>query len=153
MALIIKEKFIKEDILNENQEKIGELKFNPNDNNIIYKLSKIVKNLTDHMDKIKNMDKLPEIQVKEPKTAEEFEKMAETFNKLNERLEIEDEAITSVFKDLEEVFGKETIELFTKGTKDIDSIMPLVEYVIPIVEEARNKKVSKYVNIANDVME
>ena len=39
------------------------------------------------------------------------------------------------------------------GTKDIDSIMPLIDFVIPYVKNARKNKVNKYVNVINDVME
>ena len=153
MALIAKNILVKEDILNENGEKIGEIKFNPNDGNIIYKLGKIVKDLTTYIDKVKNMEPLPNIQKEEPKTSQEFEQMATAFNKINERLEIEDEAISNVFEELKNIFGEETINLFTMGTKDIDSIMPLIDFVIPYVENARKNKVNKYVNVINDVME
>ena len=109
--------------------------------------------MTEYINKLKKMGDLPKTLNNEPKNAQEFEEMAENFSKIYERLEIENEALDGVFRDLKEVFGEETINLFTKNTKDVDLIMPLIEFVIPYVEKVRNEKVSKYINIVTDVME
>ena len=53
--------------------------------------------------------------------------------------------IDRIFANLNEVFGKETIEIFTGGTQDIELLMPLLEFVMPYVKEARQKNVNKYI--------
>ena len=59
-----------------------------------------------------------------------------------------------MIKELTEIFGIDTINCFTQGTYDIESIMPLIEYVLPYVKEYKEGKVNKYLNKTNnDVME
>ena len=60
----------------------------------------------------------------------------------------------NVLNDLSEIFGKEAIEIFTGGTKDVMSVMPLIEYILPYVKEARETKMNKYLSKkSTDVME
>lgn len=154
MALTIKNSFIKEDILDENGNKLGEIKFNPNDSRIMSKLTKIVNELGDSLDKLKSMGEIPKISNEDLQTIEDFEKVSETFKLMEQGFDIEEKAVDSVLDNLAEVFGKETINIFTGGTKDVLSVMPLIEYILPYVKDARKNKINKYIDKkASDVME
>lgn len=157
MALTIKQNIVKEDLIDENGNKLGELKFNPNDTRIMQKLTKIVNDLTDKMKNLKKMD-IPSVEsVKENKLEEieDFEKLGEDFSKLNEAFDLEEKAIDNVIKELSEIFGEDTINIFTGSTKDIESLNPLLDFVMPYVKKAREGKVKKYTikKENDDVME
>ena len=154
MALTIKNSSIKEDILDENGNKLGEIKFNPNDSRIMSKLTKIVNELGDSLDKLKSMGEIPKISSEDLQTIEDFEKVSETFKLMEQGFDIEEKAVDSVLDNLSEVFGEETINIFTSGTKDVLSVMPLIEYILPYVKEARKTKIYKYIDKKNSgVME
>ena len=157
MALTIKQNIVKEDLIDENGNKLGELKFNPNDTRIMQKLTKIVNDLTDKMKNLKKMD-IPSVEsVKENKLEkiDDFEKLGEDFSKLNDAFDLEEKAIDNVIKELSEIFGEDTINIFTGGTKDIESLNPLLDFVMPYVKKAREGKVKKYTikKENDDVME
>ena len=57
MALTVKQNFIVENIEDENGNKLGEIKFNPNDSRIMSKLTKIVNDLNYSLGKLKGMGK------------------------------------------------------------------------------------------------
>ena len=154
MAIKIKNSFITEDIEDENGTKIGEIRFNPNDSRIMSKLTKIVNDLSDSLKKLKSMGDIPKIPKENLETLEDFEMVSGIFKTIGEGFEIEESAVKSTIDDLTEIFGEETINTFTGGTSDIVSLLPLIEYIIPFVKEARESKVDKYIiNKSNDVME
>lgn len=155
MALIVKNNFIKEDIKDENGNKLGEIKFNPNDSRIMSKLTKIVNELGNSLDKLKSMGNMPKIPNEDLNTLEDFEKLSDSFKLIEQGFDIEEKAVDCVLDNLSEVFGEETINIFTGGTKDVLSVMPLIEYILPFVKEARQNKINKYINkkTSNDVME
>lgn len=145
MSLIVKNKFVVEDIIDENGMKIGELKFNPNDSRIMYKLSQIITDATNSMNKIKTIGNVEDLSNKKLETIEDFENVQSDIEKICKGIDIESELIDRIFANLNEVFGKETIEIFTGGTQDIDLLIPLLEFVMPYVKEARQKGVNKYI--------
>lgn len=152
MAVTVKNKLIIEDIIDEQGNKLGEIKFNPEDSRIMQKLSKIVNDLSNSLKEMKKLGDIPVITEKDLITIEDFEKEAETFEKINKGFNIELDAVDKTLNDLSEIFGIETINIFTQGTKDIMSIMPLIDYVMPYVKEYREKKVNKYINQKSNVM-
>lgn len=156
MALTIKQNIIKEDLVDENGNKLGELKFNPNDTRIIKRLTKIANDLTNKTKSLKKMD-IPNIEsIKNNKLEEieDFEKLGDDFSKLKEAFDLEEQAIDNIIKELSDIFGEDTINIFTGGTKDIETLNPLLEFVMPYVKKAREGKVKKYtVNKKDDVME
>ena len=153
MTVKIQSKFVIEDIVNENGEKIGKIKFNPNDSRIIGKLSKVMNDLKKAMDEINDIGKISDIPKTKLDSISDFEELSKTLEKVTNAISIEENVIASVIDDLSEVFGKETIELFTGGAYDIISLMPLIEFVTPYIEKARKQKVDKYLaKESNDVM-
>lgn len=157
MALTIKQNIIKEDLVDEKGNKLGELKFNPNDTRIIQKLSKIANDLANKTKSLKKMD-IPSIEkIKNNKleSIEDFEKIGEDFDKLNSAFELEEAAVDNVIKELSDIFGEDTINIFTGGTKDINTLNPLFDFVMPYVKKAREGKIKKYTikKENDDVME
>lgn len=145
MSLIVKNKFVVEDIIDEKGMKIGELKFNPSDSRIMYKLSQIITDATNSMNKIKTIGNVADLSNKRLATIEDFENVQSDIEKICKGINIETDLIDRIFANLNEVFGKETIEIFTGGTQDIELLMPLLEFVMPYVKEARQKNVNKYI--------
>jgi len=153
MALIIKSKFIKEDILDENGNKIGELKFNPNDSRIMKKMSTLIKEFSSAIKEINELDK-----VKKPKsdlkTLEDFENASDYFEAFDKATDLEISVVDKLIDGLSEIFGRETIELFTQGTKDAESLLPIISFMEPYVKDNRQSQVNKYLDKKNDeVME
>ena len=145
MSLIVKNKFVVEDIIDEKGMKIGELKFNPSDSRIMYKLSQIITDATNSMNKIKTIGNVADLSNKRLETIEDFENVQSDIEKICKGINIETDLIDRIFANLNEVFGKETIEIFTGGTQDIELLMPLLEFVMPYVKETRQKNVNKYI--------
>ena len=71
MAITIKDRFIKEDIIYENGNKIGEIKFNPNDANIMKKLSKIINDLENGLEETGKIT-IPKLKEGKMETSEDF---------------------------------------------------------------------------------
>lgn len=157
MSLIIKNKFVKEDILDENGTKIGELKFNPNDSRIMKTLSSLVNEFSSAIKEIDKLGKIENITEENLKTIEDFEKVSKEFETIDKGLDIELTAVNKMIDGLSEIFGKDTIELFTQGTRDAECLLPIIEFIKPYVEKARKGKVNKYLNDSkkenNEVME
>lgn len=145
MSLIVKNRFIKEDIIDEQGNKIGELKFNPNDSRIMNKLVKIMNDAIIATDKLKKIGELPNLANKKLETIEDFELAQSDIKKMCEGFSIETDLIDGIFNNLYEIFGKETIDIFTCGTQDIELVMPILEFVMPYVKQARQKNVDKYI--------
>lgn len=145
MSLIVKNRFIKEDIIDEQGNKIGELKFNPNDSRIMNKLVKIMNDAIIATDKLKKIGELPNLENKKLETIEDFELAQSDIKKMCEGFSIENDLIDGIFNNLYEIFGKETIDIFTCGTQDIELVMPILEFVMPYVKQARQKNVDKYI--------
>lgn len=152
MSLVVKQTEIVEDIKNESGEKVGELRFNPNDARIMARLSKIVNDLSEVINKIKTIGDI-NLTDKKIETVEEFESSSEEFKKLYEAFKLQEEANTKAIEDLEEIFGKDVINLFTYGSKDVTTLIPLLEYIKPYIEEASKKRIEKYTKKNTDVME
>lgn len=144
MALKVKQNFVIEDITDENGNKLGQIKFNPNDSRIMARLTRIVKDCSGYIEELKELGDFQELSNKKLETIEDFEKVSESFEKLNKGFETEEKAVDNIIDNLSEIFGKDTINIFTCGTKDVEMLMPLIEYILPYIKEARSKKVNEY---------
>ncbi len=145
MNIIVNKKFVKEDILDENGTKLGEIKFNPSDNRIMAKITNIFNTCTNALKKLESKGNIPDLQNTKLETIEDFENAKADIQKVCDVIEIESDTISSVFRNLYEVFGKDTIDIFTGGTEDIDLLVPLLEFIAPYVRDARKQKVNKYI--------
>lgn len=153
MALIIKNNLVREDILDENGKKLGELKFNPNDSRIMKTLSELVRDFSKRIKELDKLEKFEEIGKENLKSVEDFERVGKSFETIDKALDIEVEAVDKMINSLSEIFGKETIELFTQGTKDAECLIPIIDFIEPYIKQTRQSKVKKYIDNQNDVME
>lgn len=153
MALIIKNNLVREDILDENGKKLGELKFNPNDSRIMKTLSELVRDFSKRIKELDKLEKFEEIGKEDLKSVEDFERVGKSFETIDKALDIEVEAVDKMINSLSEIFGKETIELFTQGTKDAECLIPIIDFIEPYIKQTRQSKVKKYIDNQNDVME
>ena len=151
MSLVVNKSLVIEEIKNEKGEVIGEVKFNPNDTRIMSRLSKIVNDLTDTIKKIRNVGEFN--LNKKLETIEDFENASEEFKKVYEAFRLQEEANVRAIEDLEDIFGKDTIELFTNNTKDITTLLPLLEFITPYIKKSSEKRIEKYVNKNKGVLE
>lgn len=152
MALTIKNRLIKEDILDESGNKIGELKFNPNDSRIMKKMSTLIKEFSVAIKEINKLDKV-EKPKSELKTLEDFENASDYFEAFDKATDLEIDVVDKLIAGLFEIFGKETVELFTQGTKDAESLLPIINFMEPYIKKNRQSQVEKYLDNKNDVME
>ncbi len=139
----IKNKFVEENIT-ENGKVIGKIRFNPNDSKIMYNLALTIENLTSSLEKLKTMSIPEKIDLDKLTTADDFIKSSDNFNKIASAYELEYKTINEAIKKLEEIFGKDTIECFTKGTTDYYTLVPLLEFIMPYVKKSRDSKVNEY---------
>lgn len=159
MKIIVKNKLIKEDIFDEDGNKIGELVFNPNDNRIMNKLYKIVQDAQLALKRLDKLGKMPDVEKLKNSTLtsiEDFEKVSDDIDLLCKGGQIETDTIEGIFKDLYEIFGKDTINAVTQGTQDLEMIEPIMEFVKPYIEQSRKEKMQKYLKKSNteiDVLE
>lgn len=159
MKIIVKNKLIREDILDESGNKLGELVFNPNDNRIMNKLYKIVQDAQNAVKKLDKLGKMPNVDKLKNTTLtniDDFEKVSDDIDLLCKGGKIETETIESIFQDLYEIFGKETIDIVTQKTQDLDMLEPIIEFIKPYIEESRKQKIKKYLKKPNteiDVLE
>lgn len=159
MKIIVKNKLIKEDIFDEDGNKIGELVFNPNDNRIMNKLYKIVQDAQLALKRLDKLGKMPDVEKLKNTTLtsiEDFEKVSDDIDLLCKGGQIETGTIEGIFQDLYEIFGKDTINAVTQGTQDLEMIEPIMEFVKPYIEQSRKEKMQKYLKKSNteiDVLE
>lgn len=153
MSLIIKNKLVKEDIIDENGNKLGEIKFNPDDSSIMKTLTEILENLNKSIKKIDEYKNIDIKKLEKSSSLKDFEETSDTIEKLRELFNIEYQTVENAISGLEKVFGKDTIDCFTGGTKDIETLVPLIEFITPYIEKNRKKKVEKYIKNNQDVME
>ncbi len=154
MAIKVKNSFIEENIEDENGKVIGKLRFNPKDSNIIEGFGKIMKLIKDFEKKNKQYGNLEKIDKEKISNIEDVESISEDLEKIVNKIDLETNIINEIFSILYSLFGKDTIDLFNGGAKDLDSIIPLLEYVMSTIEE-QDKKINKYLknNKDEDVME
>lgn len=157
MAIVVKSKKIKEDIVDENGNLLGTISYNPDDTTSYTKLSDIMQNLMQLSDEKKTLEKIKEIPEEELKNIEEFEKYRNHFNDINKSLHNCDERIEEIKKSIDAIFGEGTCKIIMEGSNDIDMLVPLIEEVMPKFKNARVGKVNKYLQKENtetlDVMD
>ena len=156
MIVLSNEKFVEEKIIDKDGNELGIIRFNPKDNNVMKKIMNILNNIVECQKRLKNIGEIPKINNNDIKNGN-FEVLSDSFNKINQALDIEADISKTIISDLSEIFGEETVNIFTKGTLDIDLLDPLIDFILPHIKEARKGKVNKYLvdkkNNEDDVME
>lgn len=153
MAIAVKSKFVFEDIVDKDNNVIGQIKFNPDDSNIMKTLTEILCDLNNSINKLDNYKDLDLSQLSENSSLEDFKNASDKIEKIKEIFTMEYNVINKSISGLKDIFGEECINCFTGGTMDIASLLPLIEFIAPYVKKSRNEKVDKYLLKNNDVME
>lgn len=157
MAIVVKSKKIKEDIVDENGKLITTISYNPEDTKSYTKFSDILEKIYKIQDKIKektpNIKELPNREL----SIEELDEYRKSFENLNEVLHYQENLSEEIFKDFDFIFGEGTCEKIMEGSNDIMLLLPIIEAVSQNFNKSRNKKVNKYLQKENietlDVME
>lgn len=153
MAIVVKSKFVCEDIVDKDNNVIGQIKFNPYDSNIMKTLTEILCDLNNSINKLDNYKDLDLSQLSENSSLEDFKNASDKIEKTKDIFAMEYNVINKSISGLKDIFGEECINCFTGGTMDIASLLPLIEFITPYVKKSRNEKVDKYLLKNNDVME
>lgn len=153
MAIVVKSKFVCEDIVDKDNNVIGQIKFNPDDSKIMKTLAEILCDLNNSINKLDNYKDLDLSQLSENSSLEDFKNASDKIEKTKEIFTMEYNVINKSISGLKDIFGEECINCFTGGTMDIASLLPLIKFITPYVKKSRNEKVDKYLSKNNDVME
>ena len=153
MAIVVKSKFVCEDIVDKDNNVIGQIKFNPDDSNIMKTLTEILCDLNNSIKKLDNYKDLDLSQLNDNSSLEDFKNASDKIEKTKDIFAMEYNVINKSISGLKDIFGEECINCFTGGTMDIASLLPLIEFIAPYVKKSRNEKVDKYLLKNNDVME
>lgn len=153
MAIVVKSKFVCEDIVDKDNNVIGQIKFNPDDSNIMKTLTEILCDLNNSINKLDNYKDLDLSQLSENSSLEDFKNASDKIEQTKDIFAMEYNVINKSISGLKDIFGEECINCFTGGTMDIASLLPLIEFIAPYVKKSRNEKVDKYLLKNNDVME
>ena len=153
MAIAVKSKFVCEDIVDKDNNVIGQIKFNPDDSKIMKTLAEILCDLNNSINKLDNYKDLDLSQLSENSSLEDFKNASDKIEKTKEIFTMEYNVINKSISGLKDIFGEECINCFTGGTMDIASLLPLIKFITPYVKKSRNEKVDKYLSKNNDVME
>lgn len=148
-SLKVSSSIVSIDILNENEEKIGAIVFDPKDARIIKKLTDIIRKLTELANNVKTLklpDDFDDMMRKSADSIEDFEKVEDGLETLCKGYDIEYEMNSYIIENLSSIFGQNTVEIFTGGTLNVERILPLMEAVMPYVNEVREERLSSYLN-------
>lgn len=151
MEIKVKNKKIKENIIDENGNILMEVSFNPDDLNVY----NMFISLTDDIEKTYQKDKTigdVNITKKELENIEEFEGIKGELNKVKNKLSNADELFITICKKMDSIFGEGTSMALTDGENDIELFYPLIEWASPYFKKKRKAKVDKYLKDDSDVM-
>lgn len=153
MALKINNNIVRENIEDQNGNVIGKIQFDPNDETIMKSMSDIIKNLTDKIQKQKeigeiNVDKLNNIL----ETQEDFEGSFEDLAKINQSIDLEYAAVKETIDSFTNIFGKETMDVITGGVVSLNNLKPLIEFITPYIKESRKTQTDKYLSNNSNVL-
>ena len=149
-------KNVREDVLDEQGNKIGEICFNPEDVGVYDAFLNILNKINDSQKKIENIGEIKDItseEIERMKDAKDLENLEDTFSKMKNISQVTVELVDEITKDINSIFGDGVSELFLQGSKDLELLMPLLDGVMPFFQKARENKTNKYINKSNsDVM-
>ena len=150
MALKVNNNFIVEDIVDENNNKLGELKFNPKDSRIVNRLMQCLTLADKNSKELNKLGEIEDISKFDINDSKDAERISENIEKMEKASNLEEETVDKILNELNDIFGKDTIEIFTGGTKDIESIMPILDFIKPHIQKARSSMMSKYMPKKSD---
>ena len=153
MAIKREYKNVREDVLDEQGNKVGEICFNPEDVGVYDRFLNILSKISESQKKIDGIGDIKELTEEEVTLAEETGELDETFSKIKNISKITVDLVDEISAELDNIFGEGTAEFFLQWSKDLELINPLLDGVMPYFEKARSEKTDKYLNKTDgDVM-
>lgn len=151
MAIVVKSKNIKENIVDEKGNILGSISYNPEDIKAFRKLSDIIDLINKISKNSKNLSNLESIK-DEVISLEDFDKYSELFDGVRNDLHTIDDTIEVIKTNIDEIFGKGTSNIFMGEGHDLDLLMPLIEDVMPKFQSKREEQVDKYLDNDESVL-
>ncbi len=144
MAIVIKNKNIQENVVDENGNLLGVISYNPDDTKSYTKFSDIINKIYKVQDKVKSLSSSIKQIPKRELSLEELDEHRGSLEKMNETFHYQEKLLEEIFTDFDFIFGEGICEKIMKGSYDIELLIPILEAVKPNFDKARNKKVGKY---------
>lgn len=145
MAIVVKNKNIKEEIVDEKGNHLGVISYNPDDIKAYKKLTDILDFINTMSKNTEHLNQLGELSDKEI-TLDNFSNYEELFNGVREELHTIDDLIEETKKGIDEIFGEGTSYIFMGDGSDLDLLMPLLDDVMPKFKNKREEQVNKYLD-------
>lgn len=117
MPIVAKSKKVKDNIVDENGNVLGTISYNPEDTKTYTKLSNIMQEIFQIDEKRKSIGDLKELPKERLKSLDEFEEYKETFEKMNETFNFCDEKIENIKKEIDDIFGQNTSKIMMEKRK------------------------------------
>lgn len=144
MALKINKSLVIENIEDNEGNVLGQIKFDPNDEKIMKKLSDTMMGITQKLNEQKKIGEIGEIKEFNLDSTEEFEENLKQLEKINKTVDLNYEAIELAINNFADVFGKETMDIITGGSVSLENLKPLIDFISPYVKDSRKKLTDKY---------
>lgn len=151
MALKLKSTKVIDKILDENNNEIGIIEFDPEDAGVYKKFLELIDTITEYQkvdSKIGQLEDIPNFNLT---NIQEFEKYKGIFNKLDQKLDSYIKMRENIKNITNEIFGNVS-ETFEKVSKSIDPYVSLIEWATPYFKEKRKNKVNEYLEDSEDVI-
>lgn len=153
MALKIKSTKVVEDIVNEKDEVIGKVSFDPKDATSYRKFLDLVEHIEEKQRTDKEIGKIDNISNSDLNNIDNFEKNREMFNKIGKKLDNYLEMIEEIKLLSNEIFGNVS-NAFEQicGQGSIEPYLELIEWATPYFKQGRTEKVTAYLNDKEDIL-
>lgn len=151
MALKIKSTKIKDTILDEKDNEIGIIEFDPEDATVYKRFLELIDTITEYQKIDSKIGDLEEIPSFELKSVEEFEKYRGVFNKLGRKIDEYIKMREKIATITDEIFGNVS-GVFKQVSSSIDPYLSLIEWATPYFKKGRETKIKEYLEDSTDVM-
>lgn len=153
MEFKLRKKFIELNIKDEQDKKIGKIRYNPSDTASYKKLMEIAETINEYQIEAKKMGNIPNLSSEELETIEDLEKENQNIQKLKKFMGTANDTVKKVKLTIDDILGSGVSEMVCEGTDDLEEIARLIETILPTFEKARDGKVNKYLKDDSDVMD
>lgn len=151
MKLKLKNTKVEEDIINEKDEVIGKVSFDPKDVRAYKAFLSLIRLIENYYKKDKKIGEVESLPDEKLESIEEFEQCKDIFDKLENKIDNYLELEIEIKKTADEVFGNVS-KTFSKVSDSIEPYIELVEWATPYFKEERSNKVKSYLTKKEDVL-
>ncbi len=151
MKLKLKNTKITEEILDENDEIIGKVSFDPKDAKVYKSFLTLIKLIEDYHKKDKKIGDIENLPDKDLENIEELSVYKDSFDRLETKIDNYLGLENQIKKITDEVFGNVS-ETFMKVSSSIEPYIELVQWATPYFKKERANKVNTYLNNKEDVL-